>query len=229
MTDNLEDRLRDRLRNASLPRAPETLHGYLADLPTDAQPGTGHMSWRSSTMNLLTRLAAAAVIVVIVGGGAIYLIQRGQPGVGTQSPAPGSQTQTIHLQEHPTSGAGVKVGQYQAGSIAVCTATAASCIGDSIIGYDPVVDVATGKEVGFVAYECFLLDTARSLFHCPGITVDLTGRGQIVYTNFLYGGAARQATSPITGGTGEFLGATGTVTVQQLPGPVGDYVISFSK
>lgn len=221
MTDNLEDRLRDRLRNASLPRAPETLHDYLADLPEDVRPGTGHMSWRSSTMNLLTRLAAAAVIVVIVGGGAIYLLQRGQPGVGAQSPAPGSQTQTIHLQEHPTSGATVQVG-----SLAGCTAT--TCLGDYLVGYDPVVDVATGKEVGQIAYECFVVDTGNDVYHCPGITIDLTGRGQIAFTEYFYPGSTRTWVAPITGGTGEFLGVTGTIAVQ-LPGPVGDYVISFSK
>jgi hypothetical protein len=225
MTDNLEDRLRDRLRNASLPTAPESLHGYLADLPMDVQPGSGHQSRRFSTMTMLTRLAAAAVIGVIVGGGAIYLIQRGQPAVpavGAQSPAPGSQPQTIHLQEHPTSGAGVQVG-----SLAGCTAT--TCLGDYLVGLDPVIDVATGKEAGTVAYECFLLDTSSNVYHCPGITIDLTGRGQIAFTEWFYPGSTRTWAAPITGGTGEFLGVTGSIAVQQLPGPVGDYVITLSK
>ena len=176
-------------------------------------------------MTMLSRLAAAAVIGVIVGGGAIYLIQRGQPAapaVGTQSPAPGSQLQTIHLTEHPTSGAGVQVG-----SLTGCNASA--CLGDYLVGLDPVVDVATGKEVGTVAYECFLLNPSSHVFHCPGVTIDLTGRGQIAFTEWFYPGSTQTWVAPITGGTGEFLGVTGSIAVQSLPGPVGDYVITFTK
>lgn len=134
-----------------------------------------------------------------------------------------SQPLTIHLIERPTNGIGVPVG-----SLTGCKDH--SCQGESVIGYDPVLDSTTNLAVGTLAYECFLVDTASRLFHCPGITVDLTGRGQITFTEFFYGGAAaKTTTAPITGGTGEFLGATGTVAIQQLPGPVGDYVFTITK
>jgi hypothetical protein len=31
-------------------------------------------------------------------------------------------------------------------------------------------------------YECFLVDVGSTLYHCPGVTITLTGRGQIVFT-----------------------------------------------
>jgi hypothetical protein len=134
-----------------------------------------------------------------------------------------SPTQTIHIREHPTNGIGIPVG-----SITGCTDEA--CLGDSIIGYDPVVDAATGKPVGTLTYECFLVDPGSHRYHCPGITVDLAGRGQIAFTDYFFvDGPPTPITAPITGGSGEFLGATGTVAISQLSGPVGDYLFTFTK
>ena len=136
------------------------------------------------------------------------------------SPAAAHQPQTIHLILH--------VINDTAGSLAKCSSTG-SCQGDFMVGYDPLVDAASGKEVGTFAYECFLVDVASTRFHCPGVTITLTGRGQIVFTELIEHLPGKPpAVSPITGGTGEFLGATGTVTAKVLSG-AGDFVISITR
>ena len=43
-----------------------------------------------------------------------------------------------------------------------------------MVGYDPLFDAETGTEVGTFAYECFLVDVASTLVHCPGVTITLT-------------------------------------------------------
>jgi len=42
------------------------------------------------------------------------------------------------------------------------------------VGYDPLFDAETGTEVGTFACECFLVDVASTLYHCPGVTITLT-------------------------------------------------------
>jgi hypothetical protein len=130
-----------------------------------------------------------------------------------------AEPQTIHLIELPTN-----VGAVRVGSLTGCT-NVTSCQGDYLVGYDPLEDAVTGEEVGTLAFECFIVDTGDTLYHCPGITVTLTGRGQIVFTEFYWDGVTRPETSPISGGTGEFLGATGTVTSQRG----GDFVIEITR
>jgi hypothetical protein len=61
------------------------------------------------------------------------------------------------------------------------------------------------------------------------VTITLTGRGQIVFTEVIEHEAGKPPTiAPITGGTGEFLGATGTVTAKVLAGN-GDFVITTTE
>ena len=135
-------------------------------------------------------------------------------------PAAGSQPQTIHLSLRPINDT--------VGSLTGC-ASAGSCQGDFMVGYDPLIDAETGKTVGTFAYECFLVDVASTLYHCPGVTITLTGRGQIVFTELIEHLPGKPpAVSPITGGTGEFLGATGTVTAKVLSGS-GDFVIAITR
>ena len=142
------------------------------------------------------------------------------PAPVTASLAATNQPQTIHLIEHPTN-----VGHVQVGSLTGCTG-ASGCQGDYLVGNDPMFDAATGKEVGSIMFECFLVDPGSGMFHCPGITIELTGRGQIVFTERFDGSS--QA-SPITGGPGEFLGATGTVTAKLPPSGNGDFVITIDR
>jgi hypothetical protein len=143
------------------------------------------------------------------------------PAASPSASPSASPPQTIHLFDHPTSGTEVRVG-----SLTGCTDT--TCQGDYIIGHDPLTD-DSGKEVGTLTYECFVADPASSLYHCPGNTIDLTDRGQIVFAEAIQhevGGPA--TTAPITGGTGEFLGTTGFVISKKVS-TGGDFVITFTK
>jgi hypothetical protein len=89
--------------------------------------------------------------------------------------------------------------------------------------------VATDKQVGTFAYECFLVDVQFTLYHCPDATITLTGRGQIVFTEVIEHEPGKPpAIAPIIGGTGEFLGATGEVTARVLP-DAGDFVITITN
>jgi hypothetical protein len=126
-----------------------------------------------------------------------------------------AQPQTIHLIEHPTN--------YSEVHVASCSNK--PCQGDYFAGDDPMFDAATGAEVGTIMFECFLVDPGPGMYHCPGITITLTGRGEIVFTEKFNGSSQ---TSPITGGTGEFLGATGTVISQLPPSGNGDFVITIT-
>ena len=61
------------------------------------------------------------------------------------------------------------------------------------------------------------------------MTITLTGRGQIVFTEvILHEPGKPPATAPITGGSGEFLGAMGEVTARVLSNG-GDFVITLTK
>jgi hypothetical protein len=65
MTGDVEERLRDGLRNAQLPVAPETLRDYLADLPLEAQ-----LIWverRPIRRSVLLGAAAIAVLALAIG------------------------------------------------------------------------------------------------------------------------------------------------------------------
>jgi hypothetical protein len=139
------------------------------------------------------------------------------------SPGAIGQSQTIHLTLRPGNDTYVPVG-----SLTGCT-NKSSCQGDYLIGDDQLFDATTGKEVGTLAYVEFVVKTGDTLFHSPANTITLTGRGQIVFSETLYDdGSGRPATGAITGGTGEFLGATGEVVSRSLRGS-GDFVITITK
>ena len=156
----------------------------------------------------LTTLAACA------GGGS--------PAGATPSGTPASQT--IHVVEPAKNFSQVSVG-----SLTGCT-NAAGCQGDYILGDDSLYDATTGDEVGRFLFECFNVDPATKLFHCPGNTIALTGRGQITYTEDVHFAAGYPLDVwPITGGTGEFLGVKGTVTspADSTYTDGGDFVITI--
>jgi len=148
----------------------------------------------------------------------------GAPPVASPSPAVASQSQTIHVLEDPIEFSDVKVG-----SLTGCSK--ADCQGDTLIGRSRMLDATTRKEVGTFLVNCLLMDPAESLYSCPANTITLADRGQIVFTETLrFVTGAVQEAWPIIGGTGEFLGATGTV---QSPADstyqYGDFVITFTK
>jgi hypothetical protein len=146
---------------------------------------------------------------------------------GGDGPTPsGGQSQTIHVLEPARNYTQVSVG-----SLTGCT-TSEGCQGDYILGDDPLLDAATKEEVGSLLFECFRVDTGSTLFHCPGNTINLTGRGRIVYTEDIHFAPGYDVDSwPITGGTGEFLGANGTVTspADSTYAQGGDFVITIAR
>lgn len=130
------------------------------------------------------------------------------------SPSPiAAEPTTIHVLEDPVDFTDVLVG-----SLTGCTtASTTGCQGDQLIGHSRLLDATSHEEVGKFLVSCFLVDPGQSLYTCPANTITLTGRGQIIFTeSLLFREASAQewqnwAPWPITGGTGEFLGATGTV------------------
>jgi hypothetical protein len=139
------------------------------------------------------------------------------------TPSSSGRPETIHLIEHPTN-----VNSVSVGSLTGCT-NATSCQGDYLIGVNPVSDAETGAEVGTITFECFFIDTGTLLLHCPGITITLVDRGQIVFNEIVdLGGEIRPANGTIIGGTGEFLGVTGSVTSRKLA-TTSDFVITITK
>jgi hypothetical protein len=65
MTEDVEERLRDGLRNAPLPAAPETLRNYLADLPLEAQIARAER--RPARRSVLLGAAAIAILALAIG------------------------------------------------------------------------------------------------------------------------------------------------------------------
>jgi hypothetical protein len=142
---------------------------------------------------------------------------------GAASPSPRTPT-TIHVLEPATN-----VTEVSVGSLTGCT-NEEGCRGDYVLGDDPLLDATSKKEVGRLLFECFRVDTATTLFHCPGNTIILTGRGQISYTEDVHFTAGYTADQwPITGGTGEFLGVTGFVTspADSTYTDGGDFVVTI--
>ena len=143
---------------------------------------------------------------------------------GAASPT-SALAQTIHVLEHPTTWSEVKVA-----SLSGCKDT--TCQGDYLVGHSSMTDAVTNEEVGTFVTECFLVDVTSGLYHCPASTLDMPGRGQIVFDETVYIGkpGAPDGPWPIIGGTGEFLGATGSVTSPpDSTWTAGDFVITFTK
>ena len=67
--------------------------------------------------------------------------------------------------------------------------------------------------MGSLTFECFFIDTGSLLLHCPGSTINLTERGQMVINEAVdLGLEVLVDNGTIIGGTDEFLGATGGLT-----------------
>lgn len=149
----------------------------------------------------------------------------------TAVPLAANQGQSIHVLEDP--------GQFTFGHVGSLTGCKAEdCQGDTMMGRSRMLDAATHKIVGAFLVDCVLIDPGQKLYHCPANTITLTGRGQIVFTETLLwgGGGPGQDTWatwtpwPIIGGTGEFLGAAGTVdSPTDSAWSAGDFVIAFAR
>ena len=156
--------------------------------------------------------------------GTLALVLAACGATSPTSPATTDQSQTIHVLEPARN-----VTQVSVGSLTGCTNTA-GCQGDYVLGDDPLLDATSKQEVGRLLFECFRVDVASTLFHCPGNTIILTGRGQIIYTEDVHFAPGYTLDLwPITGGSGEFLGATGFVTspADSAYSEGGDFVITI--
>ncbi len=120
------------------------------------------------------------------------------------------QPQTVDFWERSQAPTYVPVG-----TLTGCT-DATSCVGDVYVGEKQLIDTVTGLEIGSIAFECFFIEAGTNRVHCPGVTITLTGRGQIVFTGTEDIDNPAGERGPIIGGTGEFLGATGVVDAPAL-------------
>lgn len=136
-------------------------------------------------------------------------------------PPPAHRAQTIHVLEDPVS--------FRTVSVAGCTSTA-GCEGDQLIGTSRMLDADSRVVVGSFSVTCVLVDPDQNLFHCPTNTVTLTGRGDIVFDETVsLDGHPFPEPWPIVSGTGEFLGATGSVeSPDDSTWSYGDFVITIT-
>ncbi len=191
----------------------------------------GTRSLRLAILMLVAVIGAGCVVAACSGvnpstGPAASAAPTASPTALAASPTSANKQQTIHVLEPARN-----VTQVSVGSLTGCTSTA-GCQGDYVLGDDPLLDATTRQEVGRLLFECFRVDTGSSLFHCPGNTVSLTGRGQLVFTEDVHFAASyAQDSWPITGGTGEFLGATGSVvsSADSTYAEGGDFVITITR
>lgn len=189
-------------------------------------------------MSHLQRLAAQVVrakhapaLVVLIPALLLTACSPAASPAGSVPPASAATPQTIHVLEEP--------GAFTFGHVGSSTGCkAGDCQGDTMIGRSRMLDAVTHGVVGAFLVDCFLIDPGQRLYHCPANTITLTGRGQIVFTETLLwggGGAGKDtwatwAPWPIIGGTGDFLGATGTVdSPAESTWSAGDFVITITR
>jgi hypothetical protein len=150
------------------------------------------------------------------------------PAVATSSPRPVStlpppahRPQTIHVLEVPI--------EFNVVQVAGCT-SAAGCKGDELNGRSGMLDATTRAFVGTFVVRCVLIDPDQNLYHCPANAVTLTGRGDIVFDETVsLDGHPFPEPWPIVSGTGEFLGATGSVeSPDDSTWTYGDFVITIT-
>lgn len=141
--------------------------------------------------------------------------------VATLPPA-AHRPQTIHVLEDPL--------DFRTVAVPGC-ASAAGCKGDKLIGTSRLLDADTRAVVGSFAVRCELIDPAQNRFHCPANAMTLTGRGDIVFDETVSIGnkGAPAGPWPIIDGTGEFLGASGSVSSPaDSTWTYGDFVITIT-
>jgi hypothetical protein len=150
------------------------------------------------------------------------------PATATPSPRPAitlppaaHKPQTLHVLEDPIAFTVVQV--------AGCTSTA-GCEGDQLNGRSWMLDATTRSVVGTFVVRCVLIEPDQNLYHCPANTVTLNGRGDIVFDETVsLDGHPFPEPWPIISGTGEFLGATGSVeSPDDSTWTYGDFVITIT-
>jgi hypothetical protein len=165
--------------------------------------------------------ASTSPAPTVVAESAAPTLAKPTPSPVSTLPPPAHRPQTIHVLEDPVS--------FHTVTVAGCTSTA-GCEGDQLIGTSRMLDADTRVTIGSFAVRCILIDPDQNLYHCPANTVTLTGRGQIVFDETVsLDGHPFPEPWPIVSGTGEFLGATGSVeSPDDSYWSYGDFVISIS-
>jgi hypothetical protein len=100
--------------------------------------------------------------------------------------------------------------------------------GDSILEHHPLADAETRKQAGRAVTHIRVVRTL-SKDNWLGIvdcTIELPRGDLVFYGAFRFAGLAKGATLPVTGGTGDYTGARGTVTIRlgKLGGREGGYL-----
>ena len=165
--------------------------------------------------------ASPSLAPTVVAQSAAPTLARPTPRPVSTLPPPAHRAQTIHVLEDPVS--------FRTVTVAGCTSTA-GCEGDQLIGTSRMLDADSRVVVGSFSVTCILVDPDQNLYHCPANTVTLTGRGDIVFDETVsLDGHPFPEPWPIVSGTGEFLGATGSVeSPDDSTWSYGDFVITIA-
>jgi len=94
--------------------------------------------------------------------------------------------------------------------------------GDIFSWYNPVYDDTDTTKVGHDQGDCIRVSTSKGAWECRWLTF-LNGRGSIMVEGVFYD--AKDSTLAVTGGTGEFDNARGTMALSALSG--GRYNFDF--
>jgi len=157
----------------------------------------------------ITSLIAAAAFGV--GIGAVVV---------TTSGASAAASTTVHVQEVATNATYVPVQQLLASK-------SQTNRGDYIAFNDRLYFPSTGTRAGTVEGDCVLTAPTASLFYC---TVDfiLSGKGRITAVGLFDATGKTTTTGAVTGGTGNYALARGTVRVRAISQTKNDFVFKIS-
>lgn len=200
----------------------------------ESVPSSGALfDWLPSRRLLLVLATAALLIALSVGAAVVgsWLVRRQLsdqvpvPPAPSVAPTPSSATVLADLSK---AGQNVVLDLYAA-QTDDSPATGPSKPGDqNYIAWDlyelsetaPFPD-RTGEPIGRQVADCTLITTTEGLCHS---VLDISGRGTIAI--YLEVNLARSGLDPaaVTGGTGEFAGASGTLQGTEVPGKPNDHV-----
>ena len=99
--------------------------------------------------------------------------------------------------------------------------------GDYLAFHDPLVKPGSTKRVGHVEGVCWLTAPKSGLYYCS-VNFAIAGQGQIAGTG-MFDASGKTTNAAITGGTGAYRSATGTVTLKALSQTKNDFVFAIDN
>lgn len=99
--------------------------------------------------------------------------------------------------------------------------------GDYVAFHDPLVKPGRTDRVGHVDGVCWLTAPKAGLFYCS-VNFTIAGKGQIAGTG-MFDSTGKATTASITGGTGAYRDATGTVVLKALSQTKNDFVFTIDN